>query len=216
MMYSTLIGMSAVGLTALNAHASFIGSVVGYPPGTPITGSIGAQSSLTVARGDTFSGAVLLQASPGSRIDFSLFRLVFSEPGLSYSSGWSQWASPFTRGGLDDFSTPSWNSSGIIGANSHIDVFSPGVVDIAFENLTDNFGDYFYTGLLVSFTLSVPSDFQPGAITVSFVPETFSDGAETVVVSVGSSLAVTVVPTPASGFAVLLGALVTFRRRRAV
>jgi hypothetical protein len=215
-MYRTLIGLSAVGLTALNAQAAHVGSVVGFPPGAPITLGTGGQSSLTLNPGETFSGAVLLQASPGDRFDFALFRLVFSEPGLSFSSGWSQWSSPFTTGGLDDFSTPSSNSAGIIDANSYLDVLAPGVVDVSFENLTDNFGDYFFTGMLVSFTLTVPSDFQPSAFTVAFAPEIFSDGTETVAVSAGSSLAVTVVPAPASALAMLIAACGMSRRRRSV
>lgn len=212
-MYRTLIGLSAVGLTAFNAQAAYVGSVVGFPPGTSITLGAGGQSNLTLNRGDTFSGAVLLQASPGDQFDFALFRLVFSEPGLSFASGWSQWSSPFTTGGLDDFSTPSSNSAGIIDANSYLDVLAPGVVDVSFENLTDNFGDYFFNGMVVSFALTVPSDFQPSAFTVAFAPEIFTDGTETVAASVGSSLAVTVVPAPA-GCVVLLAGAVGLRRRR--
>jgi hypothetical protein len=215
-MYRTLIGLSAVGMTSLNAQAAYVGSVVGFPPGAPITLGTAGQSSLTLNPGETFSGAVLLQGSPGDRFDFALFRLVFSEPGLSFSSGWSQWSSPFTTGGLDDFSTPRSNSAGIIDANSYLDVLAPGVFDVSFENLTDNFGDYFFTGMLVSFTLTVPSNFQPSTFTVAFVPEIFSDGIEMVGVSAGSSLSVTVVPAPTGCVLLLAGAVGVRRRRGAV
>ena len=213
-MYRTLIGLGAVGLTAITAQAAYVGSVVGFPPGTPITLGAGGQSSLTLNRGDTFSGAVLLQGSSGDRFDFASFRLVLTEPGLSFASGWSQWSSPFTTGGLDDFSTPSSNSAGIIDANSYLGVLAPGIVDVSFENLTDNFGDYFFSGMLLSFTLTVPVDFQPGAFTVSFAPEIFTDGTETVATSAGGSLAVTVVPAPAGCVVLVAGAAGLIRRRR--
>lgn len=209
-----LFAIVVIACAPLSAQASYVGSVLGGPSGSAANSSTGFQSAITVQPGDSFSGAVVLEGTPGTRCDFALFKLVFTEPGLTYSAGWSQWTPPFTSGGFDDFSTPSSSSSGLITASTFNDVLAPGVIDVSFENLTDNFGDYFFAGTIVNFTLSLPADFTPRSFVVSFVPDTFADGAIDVTATAGSPLHVSVVPAPGTELAMGIAAIVTFRRRR--
>jgi len=192
---------------AAPAQADYVGSVVGLVGENQF-------NSITVNTGDSFSGAVLLDGETGTQADFALFRLVFSVSNLEYDTGWYDWSSPFTTGGIDDFSSPSFDSSGIINADTFGDPFHAGDIDVAFENVSDSFGEYFTTGSILTFTLTVPETFELGAFTIDFAPDTFTDGATFVDATAGSGLTVTVVPAPATAVLAGLGGLVMARRRR--
>lgn len=205
-----VLAVSIASVAAANAHAAYIGDVVGFASGSgePI-------SSLAVAPGETISGGVLLHASLASRCDFALFRLEFSVSGLEHAPGWFQWSSPFTTSGLDDFSEPSSVSSGVIDPDSYIDLFATDAIDVSFENLTDEFGEYFDSGIILTFTLRVPMDFQAGEVEIAFIPDSFADGVQSVSATSGVPLTVTVVPSSgatATGL-LTLGALARRRRR---
>lgn len=197
----------AVSVLAGSANADYVGSVFGLFNGSQV-------SSLDVAAGDSFSGVVVLDADPGTRSDFALFRLVFSVPNLEYASGWFTWSTPFTTGGIDDFSTPGHDESGVITAATLNDPFSPGSIDVAFENLSDSFGAFFTTGTILTFTLTVPETFELGSFTIEFAPDTFTDGVSLVDATAGSGLTVNVIPAPATGVLAGLGGLLIIRRRR--
>jgi len=183
----------AIGFGAVSASAAYVGSVVGLGPGDVPT------DTLSLAPGESFNAQVVLTGDVGDKNDSAVFRLVFSQPGLEFASGWLQWGAPYTTGGLDDFSSPSATTSGTIDVATHTDVVHPFDVDASFENLTDNFGDYFTTGALVSFSLAVPVGFAPGPVTIQFVPESFTAGASIVEVDAGAALTINVIPSPAVG-----------------
>lgn len=203
------LALFGVAVAAANAHAAFIGDVVGFAGGAgePL-------SSLTVAPGETISGAVFLDASLGTRCDFALFKLEFSVAGLEHAPRWFQWSSPFTTGGLDDFSAPNSTSGGVINPDSYVDLLEPDAVDLKFENLTDEFGQYFEGGIILTFGLLVPSGFEPGDVTISFIPDSFADGVQPIAALAGMPLTLTVVPSPAATAAGLLACSALVRRRR--
>jgi len=191
---------------ATTANAGYIGSVVGLVADEQV-------SSLTINAGESFSGAVMLNGA-GTQSDFALFRLVSSASNLEYSAGWYEWSTPFTTGGIDDFSSPGPNESGVIDEDTYSDPFAPGEIDVVFENLTDTFGDYFGTGMILSFTLIVPETFAEGSFTLEFAPDTFTDGASFVDAQSGQGLTVNVVPSPATTSLIALGGMLWVSRRR--
>lgn len=192
---------------AAPASADYVGSVVGLVGDTQF-------DSLTVNTGDSFSGAVLLDGPAGTQADFALFRLVFSVSNLEYDTGWYDWSSPFTTDGIDDFSSPSFDSSGVIDADTFGDPFHAGDIDVAFENVSDSFGEYFTTGTILTFTLTVPETFELGSFTIDFAPDTFTEGASFVDATAGSGLTVNVIPAPSTAMLAALGGLAMTRRRR--
>ncbi len=192
---------------ATPASADYVGSVVGLDGDTQ-------SSSLTINAGDSFSGAVLLDGSAGTRADFALFRLVFSVSNLEYDTGWYDWSTPFTTGGTDDYSSPSLNSSGTIDVDTFSDPFHSGDIDVAFENVSDSFGEYFTTGTILTFTLTIPETFDLGSFTIDFSSDTFTDGASIVNATTGSGLLVNVVPAPTTAALAGIAGLVATRRRR--
>lgn len=198
---------TAIALTASLAHADYVGHVRGLDGGNEV-------ESLTVNAGDSFTGAVMLDGSAGTRSDFALLRLVFSVSNLEFESGWYDWSSPFTTGGVDDFSRPGIDTSGVITADTYLDPFAVGSIDVAFENVSDSFGQVFSTGLLLTFTLTVPETFDLGSFTIDFVPDTFADGASFVEATAGTGLTVNVIPAPASLLVAGFGGIAACRRRR--
>tara|TARA_R110000744_G_scaffold343773_2_gene449002 strand:+ start:29321 stop:29935 length:615 start_codon:yes stop_codon:yes gene_type:complete len=197
---------SLVLVMASTANAGYIGSVVGLVGDDEV-------SSLTINAGDSFTGAVMLDGA-GTRSDFALFRLLSSASNLEYSAGWYEWSTPFTTGGIDDYSSPGPNESGVIDEDTYSDPFAPGEIDVVFENLTDTFGDYFGTGMILTFTLIVPDTFAEGSFTLDFASDTFTDGASFVDAESGQGLTVNVIPSPAStSLMALFGVLAVSRRR---
>lgn len=194
-------------LIAAPVSAAYVGSVVGLNGGSQF-------DSITVNTGDSFRGAVLLDGSAGTKADFALFRLSFSVPNLEYSAGWYDWSAPFTTGGIDDFSSPGPDASGVIDSETFNDPFASGDIDVVFENVSDGFGEYFASGTILTFTLTVPETFELGSFSIDFAPDTFTDGASFVDATAGSGLTVNVVPAPASAFAAGLAGLAFARRRR--
>ena len=200
-------GLAVVLPVATTASAEYVGSVVGLDNESEVT-------SLTVATGESFTGAIKLDGPGSMKADFALFRLVFSVSNLEYDTGWYDWSTPFTTGGVDDFSSPGFDSSGVIDGDTFIDPFHAGDIDVAFENVSDSFGEYFTTGTILTFTLAVPETFELGSFTIDFAPDTFTDGASFVDARAGGGLTVTVVPAPATAAVAGLGGLAMVRRRR--
>lgn len=203
---NTVFSTGLVLVIASTANAGYIGNVVGLIGDEQV-------SSLSINAGDSFSGAVILDGAE-TRSDFALFRLVSSASNLEYSAGWYEWSSPFTTGGIDDFSSPGPGASGVIDEDTYSDPFAPGAVDVVFENLTDTFGDYFGTGMLLSFTLTVPESFFEDSFTLDFASDTFTDGASFVDAESGQGLTVNVVPSPATTSLIALGGMLWVSRRR--
>lgn len=194
-----LLAIAAVMSLPTTVAAQYTASVVGFwPDNTPV-------AALTLNPGDTFSGAVVLSGPANTRNDSAVFRLVFSEPGLVYGPGWYQWGAPYVTNGPDDFTLPGPLSSGVLGPGSYNDPAHPGQTDAGFENVTPNFGDYFLTGQLVRFTLQVPANSSATVIEIAFANGSFTNGAQSVGVANGASLLITVVPSPATAVAGVLG-----------
>ncbi|HNO80224.1 MAG TPA: hypothetical protein PKN33_19425 [Phycisphaerae bacterium] len=195
---------------SIQASATYTVDILGESNGSGMT------SSIEVAPGDRFSGFVNLSAATATQSDSAIIRLVFDNPGLIYNSNWFAWSSPYTTGGIDDFSVPDSTGSGVIDVNTFTDGLAPTDIDIRFENLTDNFGDFFETGTLISFELTVPASTLPGSsYTISPVPDTFTDGASFVDAVAGDSLTVNVIPEPATSvMACVLSIAVLARRKR--
>lgn len=198
---------TTIALTASMAHADYVGHVRGLDGGNQV-------ESLTVNAGDSFTGAVMLDGDAGTRSDFALLRLVFSVSNLEYDTGWYNWSDPFTTGGVDDFSRPGSDTSGVITADTYLDPFAVGSIDVAFENVSDSFGEVFSTGMLLTFTLTVPETFELGSFTIDFAPDTFTDGASFVEATAGTGLTVNVIPAPASMLVAAFGGIAVVRRRR--
>lgn len=193
------------------ASAGYVGSVVGLSEG-------GQQAdTLTVSAGDVFTAGVLLESSDNAKNDSAIFRLAFSVANLEHDAGWYEWGDSYTTGGIDDRSRPGSDESGVITSATHLDPFDPDAVDVYFENLTDNFGQYFSTGLLLTFTLRVPQELiDVGSFTIGFIPDTLTDGASIVDTSAGGSLVVNVIPAPSTLVSIAAVGLCSRRRRRRV
>ncbi|MDX2017588.1 MAG: hypothetical protein SFY95_08130 [Planctomycetota bacterium] len=204
----TLLAFAAASVLPASVLAQYSARVVGLGPGDSTS------AALTLGPGDVFSAAVLLAGPSNIRHDSAVFRLVFSQSGLLYSPNWYQWAAPYVTGGPDDLSSPSRAASGILSASTHLDPIHPGQVDLAFENLTPNFGDYFFTGELLRLTLRVAPDATPGSIQISFADGSFTNGASSVSVAPVAGLTLNIIPAPASSLTGALALTALARRRR--
>jgi hypothetical protein len=197
---------AAAALPAL-ATAQYSARVVGLGPGDADV------PALTLNPGDSFSGAVVLTGPSGIRNDSAVFRLVFTAAGLEFGPNWYQWAAPYVTAGPDDLTSPGIGAGGVLSAGTLLDPLNPGTVDVGFENITPNFGDYFFTGRLIRFTLRVPMSAAPGSMQISFADGGFTNGASAVSVTPAAALTLTIIPAPASTLACALG-LAALRRRR--
>lgn len=208
-MYKPIIVFAIVLASALPVSAGYVVDVLG-------TAGVGIpSSSIEIQPGGSFEGQVDLLAPMGIQLDSVVLRLDFDVEGLRFESGWFEWSTPFTTGGVDDFSVPAANAFGVIDQDTFADALSPSSIDTSFENLTDEFGDFFTTGTLISFTLSVPIDALPGTVyTISPVPDTFTNGASFVEAVAGSALSVNVVPEPTTLTLLLGGLCMLFGLRR--
>jgi hypothetical protein len=170
---------------------------------------------LVVAPGDDITVQVILSGDLDDKNDSAVFRLVFSEPGLEFSSGWHSWGLPYVTGGIDDFSDPASSVGGIVDASIREDAAFPGEADLYFENLTENFGEFFAGGTLLTLSLQVPVSASPGVISIDFDPLSFTAGTAFVDVAVGEGLTVQIVPAPSAWVGVgVLGGLAGVPRRR--
>ena len=197
---------ASVCVLAAHANAGFIPSLIS-DAGTPV---------VTAQPGGTFSINLEFTTTPGGAdgFDAAVFRMLFSSGGLAYNAGWYQWGAPFETGGLDDFSSPADTATGVLDANTHIDLTDPGAVDLAFENLTPTFGDRFTSGTLLTLTFTVPIAYAgPDTITVEFIPETFADGVN--IIDVPNTEIFTIfIPAPSTALCFAFGAACMHRRRR--
>ncbi len=203
-----LLAVAIVLVSSIQASASYIVDILGESNGG------GMSSLIEVSPGDSFSGFVNLSAASATQSDSTVIRLVFDNSGLTFDANWFEWSSPYTTGGIDDFSVPSSTENGMIDVNTFFDNSAPTDIDIRFENLTDNFGDFFTTGTLITFELTVPASALPGSsYMISPAPDTFTDGASFVDAVAGDSLTVNVIPEPATFVTLCVLSLAVFTRR---
>ena len=108
-------GLAVALSVATTASAEYVGSVIGLDQESEV-------ASLTVAAGESFTGAIKLDGPGSMKADFALFRLVFSVSNLEYDTGWYDWSTPFTTGGVDDYSSPGFDSSGVIDGDTAVEL----------------------------------------------------------------------------------------------
>jgi len=178
----------------------------------------------TVGPGGSFELDLFLDSDASDQTITAIFQVTFSSEGLVYES--YDWQIPFANGTIDDDSKPPLNllpetlSAGTLSGVGRPD----GVVDIELSNATDSptgppppFG----TGVLVTLSLSVPSDYSgPQTVTLDVVPEEegfFAGivGGELVYVQTdGGASFVLNIPEPGTLSLLALGALPLIRRRK--
>lgn len=172
-----------------------------------LTPKVGGASVIGQDPGGSFTLDFILAADdPNDPNDWStsaIFEVAFSKDGLQYNS--YSWWSPYSTGGIDDWSDPSVRT-GLLNTN---DLLSG---NIYFENYVDS-GE-FRTGLILSLTLTIPSDFPLGDVFISAVPDTFEgDLAVPIPTRQGRDFLLQV-PEPATISLLILGGLAMIRRRR--
>lgn len=210
MLRTLSVALFAVGSMASAASAGYIGSVVSIGQGGVET------PSLDVLPGGSFSAALVLTGDTADRNDSAVFRIVFSFEGLAISSGWAQWSTPYQTGGIDDFSNPAHDASGLITSSTHNDPVAVGATDVYFENVSKTAGSFFTSGTLLTLTFAVPEALaNVGSFTISFAPDTFTNGASFVNAAAGESLTVNVIPAPAGLLVLGSACFAAGRRRRA-
>lgn len=193
-----LCAAAALGLPAGSATADYI-----------LTPLSGGSSTLDVSPGDTFTLDLILTSDAGDEHLSSEFRLLFSQPGLTYLD--YMWGVGYTTGGIDDVSVPFIdNLPAIIDENSY---GSPADIDLYFSNLTDD-GEVFGEGVITSLTLMVPAEWEPvpDSIDIWVVPELFFDGFYAIPTTAGPTFTLNIVPVPAT--LCLFGGAALFARRR--
>ncbi len=175
----------------------------------------GGASTLEVEAGESFDLDVML-ASDGSDIHNSaIFRVVFSGPGLFYDD--YSWSRPYETGSIFDDSSPfvddlSVQLDDLTLAGSG---YPAGVVDIELSNVVAGGGN-FGEGLLVSLSLTVPSDFMMGTMLIDISPDTIANGFDEISTTAGPAFELIVIPSPGGvvGLA-LVGLFASKRERRA-
>jgi hypothetical protein len=155
----------------------------------------GSSSQKTVQRGEKFDLDVVLTSNEADEHDSAIFRLVFSAPGLSYE-GYT-WLEQHVNNTANDDSKPQYQMLPLrLDAATLAGNFYPtGVVDVELSNLTGARAK-FSSGTIVRISLSVPSDYVgPTSVTISAVPDTFSDGFRSIQTTSGASLELSILAT---------------------
>ncbi len=118
-----------------------------------LTPEVGGASVIGQDPGTSFTlDFILVADDPDDPNDWStsaIFEVAFSKDGLQYDS--YSWWSPYSTGGGDDWSDPA---QGLLNTNDLL------AGNIYFENFVES-GE-FRTGLILSLTLNIPSDFPLG------------------------------------------------------
>jgi hypothetical protein len=157
----------------------------------------------------TFTVDLILTTNAGDAHLSSEFRLLFSQPGLTYFD--YNWGTGYTTGGIDDVSVPFIDDiPTIIDENSF---GSPADIDLYFSNLTND-GEVFGEGILTRLTLMVPAAWEPvpDSINIWVVPELFFDGFNAIPTAAGPTFTLNIVPAP--GTLCLFSGVLLFGRRR--
>lgn len=175
---------------------------------TPLSGGL---SSVSAAPGSTITVDVALTSTGSDVHNSSIFRVVFSEPGLEFLS--YTWGSPYETGTIFDASQPGLGSLPMVLSASALEGagYPSGVVDVEMSNVTPS--GTFSSGVLVSLTLRVPSVWTGSdVVDISIAPDTLANGFD-VVPSVGGQTLHLNIPTPATS-ALALGGLAMVVRSR--
>lgn len=169
--------------------------------------------SINLSPGESVAVGIILTSDTPFAFNSAIFRVRFSEPGLTYL-GYS-WTAPFATRGMFDDSDPSGASLPMtITSSSHLDPASPPEeVDLMFSNAAFT---SFSGGLLVTLMLAVPENAPPGIWRIEAVPDTFALGFTLIGVDAGPGLDLVVVPAPGAAFAVGILVLLGHRSRRSV
>ncbi|MCA9309585.1 MAG: hypothetical protein KDA21_00130 [Phycisphaerales bacterium] len=170
-------------------------------------------SSRTVQPGNSFQLDIELSSDASDQINSAILRLVFSDAGLQYNA--YDWSDPFEDGSITDDSTPGTPElPALIDADSLAGVGYPaGVVDVELSNViltSSRFG----SGVLISLTLTVPSDWAgEDTVVISTIPDTLANGFNEVMATPGQAFTL-VIPTPAASLLAGAAGWVVVRRRR--
>ena len=203
---SWLAAFGVVAAATLPAQADFI-----------VTPLVQGQSIWHTAIGATIRLDIVVGTDhPGSTLDSVLMGLLFSAPGLRYTS--YEWAGSFPNRddllSIFDDSVPSWtNLPALLSADL---LRGPGhpadAVDIQLSNIAADVP--FSEGRLVTLILEVPREYTgPGMIEVSAFPDTFAMGFEEISTRAGTPLTI-IIPGPGVA-ALLMAAPLVGQRRRA-
>ena len=181
-------------------------------------------SSITVAPGDSFDLDIVVDYALVGDSDVSMsaiFQVIFSSEGLNYKD--YAWGAPYLTGGPDGTSDPQLPElATLLDTNSYPS--TPSVVDAYMSNSLDD-APWFTTGLLVTLTLEVPSDyFGPDIVTIGVEPDQFfnpnwmpgGDESPLILATAGDDFTLTIVPEPSALLLLapaLLGIAGVVRRR---
>jgi len=170
-------------------------------------------SARVVSEGTSFDLEVVLSSDDGDTHTSSILRLLFTSPGLILEA--LEWVSPYTTGGLFDFSVPAAAELPAPIVDSTLPS-PPGLIDIELSNIV--FPGEFGEGPVARLTIGVPADWlaSGGAAEVFILaqPDTVADGFDEIATSAGPGLAITIVPAPATAMPALLFVVMLRRRSR--
>ena len=160
------------------------------------------------------SVTINIDALTGSDVHNSaIFRVVWSRPGVVLTS--YAWGTPYVSGGIFDDSIPSLASLPAVVDAPLLSGFGypTDTADVEFSNVCPPGGPDYTTGTLLSFTFTVPANFEPGNLLISIAPDTFALGAAVKTVDTPPSLLLIVVPAPGAAGILGLACLSAMRAR---
>ena len=174
----------------------------------------GGADQVTVGPGDTLTVDLILGTTDAlTEHDGNDLLVSISHDGFDLSS--FNWMSPFVTGGASDYTrvapSPAPSGNGLLGTLPQPVTNAFG---IKFGANTDQYGDLFGTGTLLSFDLAVPASYAGEVVTLD-VSGSFTEFVNTYEDWVGTSTGpLTLVPEPATLMLLGLGGLAVLRRRR--
>jgi hypothetical protein len=192
-----------------------------------VVGASGGSTSASYVMTPVSNGATFLEITPGEsfQLDIELsssgdvvhnsaiFRVIFSEPGISYD-GYS-WANPYETGSMFDDSDPFIDELSVqLDASTLTGLGYPDeIVDVELSNVVAG-GGVFAHGLLVSMDLTVPADFALGSVFIDLMPDTLANGFDEIPTTSVQSFELVVVPGPGALAFLALAGLARRSRRR--
>lgn len=185
-----------------------------------VTPLVGGSSTAQVQPGETFNLDIVLTSNVGDQHNSAIVRLVFWTPGLEYDS--YVWGTPYETGTIWDDSSPFLTElPTVLGPDTFVDPYYPGVTDIELSNVVPIGQPLFGVGTLVTLVLTVPPCFAPDQTVLIAVDDNdtldtlvLANGFDIIPSTAGPVFALHVVPEPAGGVLALWSCCLWNRAQR--
>lgn len=144
----------------------------------------------------------------------AIFRVAWSVPGMTLLS--YQWSAPYDTGGLFDDSRPVLTLLPAVITPNLVAGFGypEGVCDIELSNVIPPGRASFLTGEIARLSFRVDPSLPQSTFSLSVIPDTFALGSQVRAVEAGPAIGFFVIPSAGSVQALVVGCMLSSRRRR--